>query len=68
MQHFLNGVYLSNMNETIRGRCHVLIVGAGLGGLALAQLLRKARISFDIFEKQDAADSRFEGWSLALGP
>lgn len=47
---------------------HVLIVGAGLGGLALAQVLRKAGISFDVFEKEESADARFEGWSLALGP
>lgn len=56
------------MTETIGDAFHVLIVGAGLGGLALAQLLRKARIKFDIFEKQATADPQFEGWSLALGP
>ncbi|KAG0366469.1 hypothetical protein BGZ54_005304 [Gamsiella multidivaricata] len=30
---------------------HVLIVGAGIGGLALALLLEKASISYEVFEK-----------------
>ncbi|KIL88414.1 fad binding domain protein [Fusarium avenaceum] len=45
---------------------HVLIVGAGLGGLTLAQTLRKQGISFEIFERDKSSDARFQGWAIAL--
>ncbi|KAH8198843.1 hypothetical protein TruAng_007011 [Truncatella angustata] len=45
---------------------HVLIVGAGLGGLALAQCLRKRGISFEIFERDADENSRPQGWAIGL--
>ncbi|KAL4976937.1 FAD/NAD(P)-binding domain-containing protein [Aspergillus desertorum] len=45
---------------------HVLIVGGALGGLSLAQCLRKQGISFEIFERDENADSRFQGWAIAI--
>ncbi|KAI1350266.1 hypothetical protein F5Y01DRAFT_326639 [Xylaria sp. FL0043] len=45
---------------------HVLIIGAGLGGLTLAQTLRKQGISFEIFERDTDKNSRFQGWAIAL--
>ena len=45
---------------------HVLIAGAGLGGLTLAQTLRKQGISYEIFERDTGKDSRFQGWAIAL--
>ncbi|KAJ8124210.1 hypothetical protein ONZ43_g6 [Nemania bipapillata] len=45
---------------------HVLIIGAGIGGLSLAQSLRKQQISFEIFERDDGADARFQGWAIAM--
>lgn len=54
---------MSNLNP------HVLIVGAGLSGLTLAQILRKNKISFSIFERDSRADARAQGWAIALhGP
>lgn len=47
-------------------RMHVLIVGAGIGGLTLAQSLRKQGISFDIFERDVDRNARFQGWAIAL--
>ncbi|KAK6953229.1 hypothetical protein Daesc_005529 [Daldinia eschscholtzii] len=44
----------------------VLIVGAGLGGLTLAQCLRKQGIPFEIFERDTSADSRFLGWAIGI--
>ncbi|KAI5926648.1 hypothetical protein F4810DRAFT_724262 [Camillea tinctor] len=45
---------------------HVLIVGAGLGGLTLAQVLRKQGVSFEIFERDPSETSRTQGWSLSI--
>ena len=42
----------------------VLIVGTGVSGLALAQILRKHKIDFEIFERDDG--SRPQGWTLGL--
>ncbi|KAF7502831.1 hypothetical protein GJ744_005010 [Endocarpon pusillum] len=45
---------------------HVLIVGGGLGGLSLAQCLRKQGISFEIFERDVNEHARFQGWAIAI--
>jgi 2-polyprenyl-6-methoxyphenol hydroxylase-like FAD-dependent oxidoreductase len=45
---------------------HVLIVGAGTGGLTLAQNLRKQGISYEIFERDVDSNARFQGWAIAL--
>lgn len=48
---------------------HVLIVGAGLSGLTLAQVLRKNNVSYEIFERDADAYARAQGWAIALhGP
>lgn len=45
---------------------HVLIVGAGVGGLVLAQSLRKQGISFEVFERDVDKNARFQGWAIAI--
>ncbi|KAI1091996.1 putative monooxygenase [Rostrohypoxylon terebratum] len=45
---------------------HILIVGAGLGGLLLGQTLRKNNISFEIFERDPSDDVRVQGWAIGL--
>ncbi|KAK4609214.1 FAD-dependent monooxygenase phnB [Fulvia fulva] len=46
---------------------HVLIVGAGLGGLLLAQGLKKHGISFSIFESErSAAVYRAREWGMSI--
>ena len=45
---------------------HVLIVGGGVGGLSLAQCLRKQGISFQIFERDVDKDARFQGWAIGI--
>ncbi|CAA7261059.1 unnamed protein product [Cyclocybe aegerita] len=44
----------------------VIIVGAGLGGLTLAQSLRTAGIPYRLFERDSSEASRQQGWSLLL--
>ena len=45
---------------------HIVIAGAGIGGLCLAQGLRKRGISFDVYEKDAAADSRRQGYRIRI--
>ena len=54
------------MISAISDRPHVLILGAGLGGLCLAQSLRKKGVPFQIFERDRDIHARFQGWAIAL--
>jgi flavin-dependent dehydrogenase len=45
---------------------HVVIIGAGIGGLFLAQFLRKQSVSFDVFERDTSASARGQGFALGL--
>ncbi|MBR1218372.1 FAD-dependent monooxygenase [Bradyrhizobium sp. U87765 SZCCT0131] len=44
----------------------VAIIGAGLGGLCLAQGLRRAGIACDVYERDSAADSRKQGYRVRI--
>ena len=44
----------------------ILIAGAGPAGLALAQQLRKRKIPFRIFDRDNSVASRGQGWAVAL--
>lgn len=45
---------------------HILILGAGLGGLSLAQALRKRGISYEIFERDAHDTERRQGWTVSV--
>ncbi|MFI0226448.1 FAD-dependent oxidoreductase [Streptomyces lydicus] len=46
----------------------VSVVGAGLGGLCLAQGLRGAGVQADVYERDPAITARFQGYRLLLSP
>ncbi|KAF3005594.1 hypothetical protein E8E13_000521 [Curvularia kusanoi] len=54
------------MDSSTMNTPHVLILGAGLGGLALAQALRKKGITFQVFERDRDPHARPQGWAIAL--
>lgn len=45
---------------------HILIVGAGICGLAIAQGLQKSGISFSIFEAEERTTYRPREWTMAI--
>ncbi|WP_202801128.1 FAD-dependent oxidoreductase [Cupriavidus basilensis] len=45
---------------------HITIVGAGLGGLCLAQGLRQQGIAFDVYERDAALASRTQGYRIRI--
>ncbi|KAJ5563811.1 hypothetical protein N7513_000053 [Penicillium frequentans] len=44
----------------------ILIIGAGISGLILAQYLQRREISYEIFDRDSAFDARSGGWGLTL--
>lgn len=49
---------------TVSKEPHILIVGAGLGGLALAQALRKQGVSFQVFERSN--EGHAQGYAIGI--
>ncbi|KAG0363526.1 hypothetical protein BGZ54_008122 [Gamsiella multidivaricata] len=45
---------------------HVIIIGAGIGGLSLAAILERANMSYDVYER--APTVKHLGSAIALGP
>ncbi|MDN5289075.1 MAG: hypothetical protein JWR38_5349 [Mucilaginibacter sp.] len=55
-----------SIRETSYNQIQVAIIGAGLGGLCLAQGLKKNGIGFRVFEKDQSADSRTQGYRIRI--
>jgi 2-polyprenyl-6-methoxyphenol hydroxylase-like FAD-dependent oxidoreductase len=48
------------------GNFHVVVVGGGIGGLCLAQGLKKSGISVDVYERDESAVFRAQGYRISL--
>lgn len=44
----------------------VLIIGGGIGGMALCQMLRKHNIPCRIFDRDASPTARRQGWCMTL--
>ncbi|KAK3685265.1 hypothetical protein B0T22DRAFT_517258 [Podospora appendiculata] len=47
-------------------KIHVLIIGSGIAGLTLAQALRRYGISYTVFDRDESAIIRPQGWGISL--
>ncbi len=47
---------------------HVMIIGGGIGGLCLAQGLKKAGISAQVYERDRSPTSRMQGYRIHISP
>lgn len=47
---------------------HVVIIGGGLGGLCLAQGLKKAGISVAVYERDRTSSDRLQGYRIHIEP
>ncbi len=50
----------------MKSSLHVLIIGGGLGGLTLAQGLKKAKISVALYERDRSPDDRLQGYRIHI--
>lgn len=47
-------------------QANILIVGAGITGLVLAQALKKHGVTFSVFERDPDVSARGRGWGLTI--
>jgi len=59
---------MSPADRVLAKPLRVLIVGGGIGGLCLAQALKRAGISFAVCERDHAPDARLQGYRLNIEP
>src|SRR6516165_4268115 len=47
---------------------HVVVIGGGIGGLCLAQGLRKAGVPVSVYERDRTPTSRLQGYRININP
>jgi NAD(P)-binding Rossmann-like domain len=62
----VGGNTISKDPFTTKGPLHVLVIGGGLGGLCLAQGLKKSGISVAVYERDRSAQFRSQGYRISL--
>jgi 2-polyprenyl-6-methoxyphenol hydroxylase-like FAD-dependent oxidoreductase len=52
----------------LHGPLHVVIIGGGIGGLALVQGLRKSGVSVAVYERDGTSTDRVQGYRVHINP
>jgi 2-polyprenyl-6-methoxyphenol hydroxylase-like FAD-dependent oxidoreductase len=58
----------SSINNATSAPLHVIIIGGGIGGLALAQGLKKAGVSAAVYERDRTRTDRVQGYRVHINP
>jgi 2-polyprenyl-6-methoxyphenol hydroxylase-like FAD-dependent oxidoreductase len=58
----------SSIDNAIRASLHVVIIGGGIGGLTLAQGLKKSGVSVAVYERDRARTDRVQGYRVHINP
>jgi 2-polyprenyl-6-methoxyphenol hydroxylase-like FAD-dependent oxidoreductase len=64
----MNAPYPTRSFDTTTSALRVLIIGGGIGGLALAQGLRRAGVSAAVYERDTSLTSRLQGYRVHISP
>jgi 2-polyprenyl-6-methoxyphenol hydroxylase-like FAD-dependent oxidoreductase len=64
----MNAPYPTRSFDAATAPLHVLIIGGGIGGLALAQGLRRAGVSAAVYERDRSLTSRPQGYRVHISP
>jgi 2-polyprenyl-6-methoxyphenol hydroxylase-like FAD-dependent oxidoreductase len=64
----MNAPYPARSFDAATQPLHVLIIGGGIGGLALAQGLKREGISAAVYERDRSLTSRLQGYRVHISP
>src|SRR5258708_3833048 len=64
----MNAPYPTRSFDAATQPLHVIIIGGGIGGLALAQGLRRDGISAAVYERDRSLTSRLQGYRVHISP
>jgi salicylate hydroxylase len=59
---------IKSIRDATPAPLHVLIIGGGIGGLTLAQGLRKSGVSVAVYERDRTATDRLQGYRVHINP
>jgi salicylate hydroxylase len=58
----------SSIGDAVRAPLHVVIIGGGIGGLTLAQGLKKSGVSAAVYERDRTRTDRVQGYRVHINP
>jgi 2-polyprenyl-6-methoxyphenol hydroxylase-like FAD-dependent oxidoreductase len=58
----------SSLGTAVRAPLHVVIIGGGIGGLTLAQGLKKSGVSAAVYERDRTRTDRVQGYRVHINP